>query len=104
MFTSQDVAGLIRATKMEPKRDRDDLGRSLVDRLTEIAISFVHGRLWQQKSPPSKISHQLTSINKATHKLLAVLTQDDSVQTREVRYRLTAQAAVKVSTPELTDL
>jgi hypothetical protein len=66
-----------------------------------LAHTFLLDRRWQSKPPPSAVALRLRAIRSAAEELADKLPQETD---REIRYRLTAQAAVKVSTPELTNL
>lgn len=95
MFDASDVAALVSAAEVRPKRAG---GRAeIASRLSEIANSFLLDWHWQQKPSPSRIVKRLNAINSAANQLLAKLPQSADQSEAEVRYRLTAQATTKVA-------
>ena len=104
MFTGDDVTNLELAARVQLKRRTDDDKRILTDRLTEIAYTFVHNRLWATEPSPTKTVQRLKAVYRAAKRLGAALPHEHRRPDSYFRSRLTAQAAVASSTPELTNL
>lgn len=104
MFTDADVAALERAARFPAKRRQDDDGLPITERLTETAAAFLHNRLWGQKPAPSKNIKRLKAVHTAAKALAAALPREHVKSDHHFRSLLTAQAAVAVSTEEVTDL
>lgn len=101
-FTDNDITALKQAAGVKAKQKRDDLGRTLPDRLMEIAHSFLVNHLWQQKPSPTKIKKRLNAVQRAAKALYARLPREHVFSHRFFHSCLTAQAAVTASNPELT--
>jgi hypothetical protein len=96
LFKPSIVAQLAQAARLEPINGSH---KEIANKLSEIGHTFLLNRHWQSKPPPSAIALRLRAIRSAVEELSKKLPQAG-----EVRYRLTAQAAIKASTPELTKL
>lgn len=99
LFKPSVVAQLAEAARLKPKKEQ----KKIASKLSELAHSFLLKRLWQEKPPPSAITKRLKAIRSAADALAQKLPADTPSDS-EVRFRLTAQAAVKASTQQLTDL
>ena len=70
LFPTHDVAGIVkRAGGLPSPHKENEFG----DRLEEIGHSFLHSRLWQQKTAPSDIAKKLSGVERAAGKLLSAL-------------------------------
>lgn len=100
LFKPSIVAALAERAKLAPVSGSQD---EITERLNELAHTFLLNRFWQTKPPPSDVAKRLRAIRSAAEELGRKLPQSGPLDA-EARFRITAQAAVKVSTPELTDL
>ena len=100
LFKRSIVAQLAEAARLAPRQAPHKA--EIAEKLSELAHTFLVNRLWQGKPPPSEVAKRLRAIRSAAEHLARKLPNGDV--DAEIRYRLTSQAAVKVSTHALTDL